>query len=203
MRQSATLAALFPSTLGSSKEVEKKHAEAFVYQVGPNPRLTFAVAPPEEESKPALKLLLPMSYYGLTKERSLLEKGRDEYTGGKLTVFGLVIRVFRKPTPIPCQEGDRCDGTGAPEYTDYATRETWKTPLENASGYLVNRVSHSCEMPRSESELEQLMRWNSTSPRHPFPPLRGRTCFLRKLERQTEVFAPGAVIVPLAIYKGP
>jgi hypothetical protein len=204
IRQTATLAALFPATLGSRRQqIEKKHAEAFSLQIGPDPRLTFAVAPQAAEKEQTLKLLLPMSYHGLTQERSLLEKGRDEYTGGKLTVFGLVIRVFPKPTAVHCQEQDPCDGKNVPEYTDYATREIWKTPLKNASDYLINRVSHNCEIPRSEAEMEELMAENSSSPRPKVEPLRGRLCFLRKLERQTEVFAPGAVIVPIAIYKGP
>jgi hypothetical protein len=203
VRQTATLSALFPPTPGIESSQEKENAEAFARQIGPDPRLTFAVAPPTKPGETGLKLLLPMSYHGLTEERSLLEKGRDEYTGGELTVFGMVIRVFDEPTEVVCQDEDPCSGSEAPEYTDYATREIWKTPLRNASEFLINKVSHSCEMPRSESELEEMLRSNSSSPRPRIEPLRGRVCFLRKLERQTEIFAPGAVIVPIAIFKGP
>lgn len=209
VRQTATLSALFPPTPGIENSQEKENAEAFARQIGPDPRLTFAVAPPKEpgegekpEEEP-VKLLLPMSYHGLTEERSLLEKGRDEYTGGELTVFGMVIRVFDEPTEVVCQDEEPCPGEEAPEYTDYATREIWKTPLRNASEFLINKVSHSCEMPRSESELEEMLTSNSSSPRPKIEPLRGRSCFMRKLERQTEIFAPGAVIVPIAIFKGP
>src|SRR4051812_20560331 len=46
MRQSATLRALFPRTPGVRIKAQRQHAIAFVRQVGPDPRLTFAVAPP-------------------------------------------------------------------------------------------------------------------------------------------------------------
>jgi hypothetical protein len=197
LRQSATLAALFPREANNEADAAKskaqrRKAESFVRQVGPDPRLTFAISPPspDPEEQP-LKVLLPMQYRGLTEERSLLEKGRDEYTGGRLEVIGKVIRVFRQPTD--CAGGRDCAGE-IPEYTDWGTREIWRNPIEQASRYLINHVSHSCEMPRSDDELEELSEEIS-------PMLRGRACFLHKLNRQTELFAPGAVVLPLAIYK--
>ena len=192
LRQSATLAALFPRAANSAadaanSEQQQLKAKSFVRQVGPNPRLTFAVSPPspDPEEQP-LKILLPMQYSGLTQERSLLEKGRDEYTGGRLEVIGKVIRVFREPSA--CAGGRPCAGE-IPEYTDWGTREIWRNPIEQSSTYLIDHVSHSCEMSDPEAEGKAA------------DPLTGRDCFLRKLERQTELFAPGAVIVPIAIYK--
>jgi hypothetical protein len=203
VRQSAMLAALFPRAGGNSADAtrsraQRRKAKSFARQVGPDPRLTFAVSPPSPGRKKALKLLLPMRYHGLAKERSLLEKGRDEYTGGRLVVIGKVIRVFEKPSKVHCQEEHACRARGGvPEYTDFATRETWRHPLEQASNYLINHVSHSCEMPRTQAAKGRGAEKRAVSA----PPLRGRRCFLRKLERQTELFAPGAVVLPLAIYK--
>lgn len=194
VRQSATLSALFPQAANDPAGAERaaqqrQKAESFAHQVGPDPRLTFVVSPrPREQGETPLKVLMPMRYRDLTQERSLLEKGRDQYTGGRLVVFGKVIRVFRHETAIPCGDGDeRC-----PEYTDFATREIWRNPLEQASNFLIEHVSHSCETSRSEGESEQ-------------PPgdgtVAGRACFLAKLKRQTELYAPGAVILPIAVYK--
>jgi len=203
VRQSATLAALFPRGPDGNGNAERaaeqrRRAESFARQVGPNPRLTFAVAPlPADGARRTLKVLLPMSYSGLTEERSLLEKGPDDFTGGRLVVFGKVIRLFKHR--VHCK-GGRCFGRGAPEYTDYATRETWRHPLEGASNYLVEHVSHSCQAPRTPAERR---RWWQRHRRHreKVPPLEGRPCFLRKLKRQTALHAPGAVILPIAIWK--
>lgn len=199
VRQSATLSALFPGGPGGEGDADhsveqQRKAESFARQVGPDPRLTFAVAPPPGSGGHRLKLLLPMHYRGLTQERSLLEKGPDEYTGGRLVVIGKVMRLFKHR--VRC-EGGRCVGKARPEYADYATRETWRNPLEQASNYLIDHVSHSCRMPRSRAELQRL----SKKPKASIRPLEGRPCFLRKLKRQTELHAPGAVILPIAIYK--
>jgi hypothetical protein len=200
VRQSATLAALFPrgsdgeGDAGRAAE-QQQRAEFFARQVGPDPRLTFAVSPPPlDGASKRLKILLPMSYRGLTEERSLLEKGPDEFTGGRLVVFGKVIRLFKHR--VHCKE-DLCFGRAAPEYTDYATRETWRHPLEGASNYLIEHVSHSCLAHRSEAEKRKFQRLRVGA----VPRLEGRTCFLRKLKRQTELHAPGAVILPIAIWK--
>jgi hypothetical protein len=200
VRQSATLSALFPrgtdsATAAGRAAKQQQRAESFARQVGPNPRLTFAVSPPPHEgAKKRLKILLPMSYSGLTEERSLLEKGPDEFTGGRLVVFGKVIRLFKHR--VHCDE-NVCFGRRQPEYTDYATRETWRHPLEGASNYLIEHVSHSCLAHRSEIEKRELHRMLAG----PIPQLKGRACFLRKLKRQTELYAPGAVILPIAIWK--
>lgn len=200
VRQSATLSALFPNGGGDETAVnsaaeQQRRAKSFVKQVGPDPRLTFAVAPPPGEGGRRLKLLLPMRYRGLTDERSLLEKGPDEYTGGRLVVVGKVIRLFKHRAH--CRADGFCGGKADPEYTDYATRETWRHPLEGASNYLIDHVSHSCAVRRSKVELRRLRQEGEDSPRA----LKGRPCFLRKLARQTELHAPGAVILPIAIWK--
>jgi len=194
VRQSATLAALFPRRADGSSLEQQRKAESFARQVGPDPRLTFAVSPPPDDGERPLKLLLPMKYSGLTQERSLLEKGPDEYTGGRLVVIGKVVRVFDHRGR--CEDG-LCVDKSAPSYTDWATRETWRNPLEHASDYLVEHVSHSCKMPRSVGDSRKQPQKGHPSTQI----LEGRPCFLGKLRRQTELLAPGAVILPIAIYK--
>jgi hypothetical protein len=189
VRQTATLAALFPG-VGTEPSVDeaapqRRRAESFVRQVGPDPRMTFAIAPPgTDRHKCSLRILMPMRYSGLTQERSLLEKGVDKFTGGHLTVVGKVIRVFPED-----QKGPQCDGRQPPHprprYTDFATREIWKNPIEGASNYLIEHVSHNCVVESVEDGR----------------PLRGRECFLSRLEEQTRLYGPGAVILPLAVYK--
>ncbi|HEX2393383.1 MAG TPA: hypothetical protein VHI77_10750 [Solirubrobacterales bacterium] len=207
VRQSATLAALFPQAAGSEASAlraaeQRRKAESFAHQVGPDPRITFAVVGPHPHGAAALKLLLPMRYGDLTTERSLLEKDRDEYTGGRVVVIGKVIRVFG-PDQVECGSG-AAGGTEAPgggearcepqpAYTDYATQEIWKGPLEQASNYLIDHVSHSCRTRRSRVELEA----DPTAGKQ----IAGRACFLAKLKRQTQLYAPGALILPLAVYK--
>lgn len=200
IRQSATLAALFPRSPGNEAdakrfEEQRRKAESFARQVGPDPRLTFEVEPPANGARKALTLLLPMRYSDLTRERSLLEKGRDEYTGGRLVVVGKVIREFKEPTDttVDCGGEQPCLDTPGPEYTDYATREIWRNPLKEASTYLIDHVSHSCEISQAAA--------GGGEGRASSEPIRGRRCFLDKLNRQTRLYAPGAVILPIAIYK--
>ncbi len=187
VRQSATLSALFPQAAGNPigaerAEEQRRKAESFARQVGPDPRITFVVSPrPKDAGDISMKVLMPMHYRDLTQERSLLEKGRDQFTGGRLVVFGKVIRVFRQ------ERGNR------PDYTDFATREIWRNPLEQASNFLIEHVSHNCKTPRAQAQ--------SVVPQASSPVIEGRACFLAKLKRQTALHAPGAVILPIAIYK--
>lgn len=185
VRQSATLSALFPQASGNQiglerAEEQRRKAESFAHQVGPDPRITFVVSPIPNGDKTPLKVLMPMRYRDLTQERSLLEKGRDQYTGGRLVVFGKVVRIFR-------HERGRL-----PEYTDFATREIWRNPLEQASNFLIEHVSHSCKTRSGGAQAKHSSESSS---------IEGRACFLAKLKRQTELYAPGAVILPIAIYK--
>jgi hypothetical protein len=176
----ATFGALFPRTNGGQASIERateqgELAKAFAHQVGGNPRVTFMVDPPEEAGN-VPKIMLPLNYGGLTTERSLLEKDRAGYTGGRVVVFGKVARVFPEGH-ARCSEGPACA-----VYTDFATREVWKHPLEQASNYLVEHVSHNCRSRAAKKET-------------------GRKCFLTELENETELPSPGAVIVPIAILK--
>lgn len=194
VRQSATLSALFPQAAGDPvgaerAEEQRQKAESFARQVGPDPRITFFVSPRPNGDEPPLRVLMPMRYHDLTQERSLLEKGRDQYTGGRLVVFGKVIRVFRHESNVPCvDKRKRC-----PEYTDFATREIWRNPLEQASNFLIEHVSHTCRT--RDTSATQAKQTSQTAS------VEGRACFLAKLKRQTELYAPGAVILPIAIYK--
>jgi hypothetical protein len=187
LKQSATLAALFPRALGNEEDAEhsdeqKANAQIFAHQIGPDPRITFAVEPKLKPGKARVTVLLPMHYRGLTSERSLLEKDRHRYTGGRLTVIGKVIRIF--PGEETCVDHpDRKSCLHQVQYTDFATREIWQHPLEQASNYLVNHVSHNCAVLVSKEKKK------------------GRACFLANLEEQTQLRAPGAVILPIAVYK--
>jgi hypothetical protein len=182
VRDSATLGALFPRQLGSTASAEhaqtqRHRAKVFIDQIGPNPRITFLVSPPEgAEGIPTI--VMPVNYAGLTTERSLLEKDRERHTGGRLVVFGKVDRVFRDEGNYPCRAGPPCS-----VYTDFATREVWKNPLEQASTYLIEHVSHSCKSLSGDQQMT------------------GRECFISELGQQTELSSPGAVIVPIAILK--
>jgi hypothetical protein len=209
LRQSATLAALFPHRPGdlASKELaarQRKRAVSFAKKIGPDPRITFAVDPPQtSRTRDPIKVLLPMRYSDLTTERSLLEKSRNRYTGGKLVVIGKVVRVFH----VPKCKSSRCEEE-EPDYTDFATQETWKSPLEQASNYLIEHVSHSCRIELEEDRPNVAAEagglgpgGGSTGPDSREEPIEGRSCFLDKLEHQTRLYAPGAVILPLAVYK--
>jgi hypothetical protein len=207
VRQSATLAALFPQAAGNPEgvehaELQRAKAEAFANKVGPNPRVTFAVASPNSASKSdPLKILLPMQYRDLTTERSLLEREQGRYTGGKLVVIGKVIRLFEaeKNTCSPGEVG--CQ----PAYADFATREIWRTPLEHASNFLIDHVSHSCVTHHTKPERRQIKERLHGTIRQlkdvAAETIEGRECFLAKLQRQTRLYRPGAVILPLAVYK--
>jgi hypothetical protein len=191
MRDTATLQGLFPRELGNKVSARRaanhRHqGELFAHQIGPDPRITFLVSPGQEgENIPTI--LMPMRYSALTTERSLLEKDSEKHTGGLVTVFGKVIRKFTT-------EPSNCKATEAPcpNYTDFATREVWERPLDHASRYLIKRVSHNC---RLEAVEEQKLKGNDTER------ISGRKCLLQKLENQTELFAPSAVIAPIAILK--
>jgi hypothetical protein len=136
VRQAGTLPALFPTerTDPSSRQeanTQRRNAERFARQVGPNPRMVFVFRPQSEEpSTPATaRYLLPMQYQELTDERSLLEG-----SGGGFTVVGKVVRIFRGP-----------NGEGGSGYIDSATRQTWGEPLKQAPRPLLKRGSLSCQ----------------------------------------------------------
>lgn len=205
VHQSATLEALFPRKAGDPlsterSEDQREEAKRFSERVGRNPRVIFAVSPPPPASnKSPLRIMMPMNYLGLTTERSMLEKDEDNRAGGKVVVIGKVIRVFEP------EDNEDLD----PEYKDWATREIWKNPLKNASNYLIRHVSHSCVTEHTDQERKEIEEENEEEgdldPQQLEAVLeekiKGRKCFLLKLDRQTELYAPGALILPLAVYK--
>ena len=111
----------------------------------------------------------------------------EKHTGGLVTVFGKVERKFESAPPSCRPVQDPC-----PNYTDFATREVWEHPLDHASLYLIRRVSHNCRL-----DLEE----EAKAAHQEAETLSGRACFHEKLYRQTELFAPSAVIAPIAILK--
>lgn len=190
LHQSATVRALFPSNARRVKQQRTK-AKLFSKRVGQDPRITFAVFRPRGENRP-MKILLPAHYLGLTHERSLLEKDHEHRIGGRLVVIGKVIRKFE------ADEG----GGGDSEYVDFATWETWRSPLRRASKFLIDHVSHNCRIGPKKSEIEPGTKGEEpgVGPATKVP-IVGRRCFLTKLKRQTRLDAPGAVILPLAVFK--
>src|SRR5260221_11862372 len=89
VRQSATLAALFPQAAGNPvgaerAEEQRKKVESFAYQVGPDPRITFVISPqPKDDFYIPLKELLTHRDRDLIQERSLMKKAPGHYTGAR------------------------------------------------------------------------------------------------------------------------
>lgn len=134
VRQAGTLKALFPTGSASGSERDeileaRDNAESYARQVGPDPRIVFALKPKEDET---IKFLLPVRYRQLTNERSLIKGG-----GGRFTVVGKLIRAFRQP---PAGDGYA--------YVDSPTLETWRKPLERVPAPLLERSSALCEAKR-------------------------------------------------------
>lgn len=99
------------------------------------------------------------------------ERSLIQNGGGEFTVVGKVIRVY------PTKE--------SATYVDTPTRETWTQPLRHAPGGLFRRTASKCEFPGGDkAEGSEL-----------------RDCVQRVLMEQTKVDEPGAVILPMAIYK--
>ena len=188
VRQAGTLAALFPA-IGASESrralvrSEREDARNYAHQVGPNPRIVFALTPkdPGDES---IKFLLPMHYRQITDERSLIKDG-----GGRFTVVGKVVRVFGKS-----------DERRRSAYIDSPTRETWTKPLERVPVPLLSRSSRRCEPTAPAVGVGQaVQRDPATSGGDEDPTL--RSCVESRLNEQTEIPNGGAVILPVAIYK--
>lgn len=142
VRQAGTLKALFPTAGTSSYERERvldtrDNAENYARQIGPNPRIVFALTPRERKG---IRFLLPVRYQQLTDERSLIKDG-----GGRFTVVGKVARAFRT-----ARNGKRV------VYRDSPTIETWRNPLEHVPGPLLLRSSRLCATPAGASEAVEL-----------------------------------------------
>lgn len=176
VRQAGTLKALFSTFKASGERKEaimaqRDEARSYAHQVGPNPRIVFALTPRADES---VQFLLPMHYRQLSDERSLVKDG-----GGRFTVVGKVVRVFRKP---------RKDGEDA--YVDSPTMETWKKPLERVPVLLLRRSSSKCEATALPGSTHAAGGEATL-----------RSCVLDRLQEQTRIPGSGAVILPIAIYK--
>lgn len=183
VRQAGTLKALFPTAGADEYEREqilarRENAKSYAHQVGPNPRIVFALTPGKEEEAsggaPAIQFLLPVRYRQLTDERSLIKDG-----GGGFKVVGKVARMFRTPA-----------ANGNSSYIDSPTRETWKHPLQQVPGQLLERSSALCGTPVGGRRPEGYV-----------PPAKLRACVLKRLLNQTTIPRTGAVILPVAIYK--
>jgi hypothetical protein len=199
LHHGATLTALFEGrrdapTTDRRASVQRKKAQAFAKEVGPNPPIALSIdrRARRGEWSGAAKVLMPTQYKDLVGERAMLEKGRGRYVGGELHVIGKVIRVFRDRN---CSKSKApktyCAREPRPVYTDLAVREAWRGPLENASHYLIDRVSHACKARWSAGQ-----RTLGDGAR-----IKAQHCFLAKLMRDTRLSAPGLVILPVAIYK--
>lgn len=201
VRQAGTLKALFPTAGLDELEREetltrRENAKSYARQVGPNPRIVFAltpkpeteipkrstrcqskVAPSREETEArackddSVKFLMPVRYRQITDERSLIKDG-----GGSFTVVGKVVRLF--------PNGHR---GRASAYVDSPTRETWEKPLEHVPGILLRYSSHKCANREADQGDEE---------ENPLS-----TCVRSRLKEQTEIPDRGAVILPIAIYK--
>jgi hypothetical protein len=176
VRQAGTLKALF-STFKASGErkvairAQREEARSYAHQVGPNPRIVFALTPRADES---IQFLLPVHYRQLSDERSLIKDG-----GGRFTVVGKVVRVFRTARR-----------KGKTAYVDSPTLETWKKPLERVPVLLLRRSSSKC----GATALSR-----STDAGGEEATL--RSCVLDRLQEQTRIPSTGAVILPIAVYK--
>jgi hypothetical protein len=201
LSRAPTMAALFPETIGDRRsearaERQRAMAREFKGEIGSDPPVTFDVAPPPRGGGRAVKVLLPMQYADLT-ERSGFEEERGRFGGGRLSVLGMVLRVFRGGerrggvAPL-CGGTLRWCGRGIrPAYTDIATREAWEDPLKYVPGSLLGRISHDCRAFWGIREQHPANR----------EVIEGRHCLLTKLRRQTRLVAPGTVILPVAIFK--
>jgi len=152
----------------------RRAARRFARSVGPNPRLTFALETRRLKGKGYIRYLLPIQYGGLSDERSLFT--------GRHKILAKVVRVFASPAPDDTQlqtnTYSQLKQESAPLFVDAATRETWTLPLRKVPKQLLAHLQRCGGAPK--------------------PALR---CLKRKLLSQTSVWAPGAVLVPIAIYK--
>lgn len=191
VRQAGTLKALFPTAGTSELEREqilaqRQSAKSYAHQVGPNPRIVFALTPYKthreeverrDRKDESIKFLLPVRYRRLTDERSLIKDG-----GGRFTVVGKLVRMFHKRAGYDPKRS-------SPSYVDSPTRETWTKPLESVPEPLLDYSSRKCTPANTEAAAGGGEEGTLGS------------CVLSRLEEQTEIPNGGAVILPIAIYK--
>jgi len=210
VRQRKTVSTLFPLPAEGDPDrprVERAQdaAKRFRRQVGTDPRVVFALSPPDErelearkaarsggtEAVPApetkaeeektreshVEYLMPMDARFITEERSLIKFG-----GGEFTVVGKLVRTFP-------EDGD----SHHPAYVDSPTLETWARPLARAPLTLLCRTDPKCVERLRHPELSAKNRRAALEDAEDWA--------LEALEEQTEIPRRGAVIIPIAIYK--
>lgn len=177
VKQANTLKAIFPNL-----NVRRRAARSFYEEVGSEPRVVFALRPPDPartdaEARAPFVYLLPLNTADLTEERSLIK-----YGGGQFTVVGKLVRQFPEP--------GRDD---SPAYVDSPTRETWLEPLKRAPGELLCRTDPECVVLVRRSSLSTEERRRAIA--------ESRKRMIEALKAQTAIDENGAVILPVAIYK--
>ncbi len=209
VRQRQTLATLFPMPPKGDPDgerilAEREAARHFRQSVGEDPRVVFALYPPnerelnerkaaksggtaanEEQLGPAeekalaenhVEYLMPMDARLITEERSLIKFG-----GGEFTVVGKLVRSFP-------ERGD----DEHPAYVDSPTLETWAQPLSRAPLVLLCRTDPKC-VSLQRSRLDPGGRRQALE--------HSEDWALEALTEQTKIQRRGAVILPIAIYK--
>jgi hypothetical protein len=210
VRQRQTLSTLFPlppkgDPDGERVIAEREAARHFRQSVGEDPRVVFALYPPNErelnERKAArsggteataapltsaeekaqaeshVEYLMPMDARLITEERSLIKFG-----GGEFTVVGKLVRSFP----------ERGDGEH-PAYVDSPTLETWSQPLARAPLALLCRTDPKCVSRMRQPSLDPEVRHSALE--------HSEEWALEALAQQTEIPKRGAVILPIAIFK--
>jgi hypothetical protein len=209
VRQRKTVSTLFPLPPAGDPDrprVERARdaAKRFRRQVGTDPRVVFALSPPDKRELRARKVarsggtaasvresqaernstreshveyLMPMDARLITEERSLIKFG-----GGEFTVVGKLVRNFP-------ENGD----AHHPAYVDSPTLETWARPLADAPLTLLCRTDPKCVERLRHPEMSAEKRRAALEDAEDWA--------LEALEEQTEIPRRGAVIIPIAIYK--
>lgn len=150
----------------------REPARRFEREVGKNPRVVLTLRSAKGN---ASRYLLPISPTFLSEEGSLLSGG-----GGTLVVVGKVLRIFEKKSD--------------PRYVDVAALRTWTEPLRHAPGALFCLTDKRCRQWERKHHLPE----TKSSGREV---KRARHHDIRLLEREVKIPGPGAIILPVAIYK--
>jgi len=219
VRQAGTMKALFPTAgmdYAEREEVEavREAARSFAGQVGPNPRMVFALTPRggEDDTKEMhIRQALRERRNELEENgsRKSLERVQKKLDGlavenDEEVKFLLPVR-YRQLTDersLIKNGGGNFKVVGIVTrvfkgregktiaYRDSPTWETWRNPLEHAPADLLEKASLLCDTTPHSEEFDRAK-----------TPGERRTCVLDRLREQTEIPKRGAVILPIAIYK--
>jgi hypothetical protein len=189
VHHAATMAAMYPA-MGNRRAQRKaahrqrRAAREFEEQVGRNPRMTLALKP-----KKGITLLLPARFRQLNEEQSLLT------SGGKFTIIGKVVRIFKPGDATSLYPGIPY------AYVDTLTRELWKQPLAHAPKGLICRAIPECMTAVEEIRGAPPTRRRKLAGYVHARLGKDRRKLLRELRKGTEIRCVGAVILPIAIYR--